>query len=337
VAAGCWPWGWRCCSGGALAATSFAVRGTERRVTAIVPYEVRSTLIYGAPTSRTAFDAFDPESGAAPLVDLDVGMVMPLAHFAALLIDGVPRTDPPLVGDQELRVEVRAPSGEQQLVSTATGRVEDPDSPAALDLELSLLDTAIMALDNATDEDRPQVVVTATSIVAGRLAGVPFSTPVEQRLIFDVEGRRLRLLSASQPVVTTPGEVNGTVVQPRSGSVPLVGDVRLSRLRVASIILAVAGLVVADLVLVVSLLERNRGELRRARRRYGHRLVQVPPMALPPRIVDVPSMAGLARIAARLRRPILEVRGEPAVEFIVLEPGLAYCHAIRRARRTRAS
>jgi hypothetical protein len=318
---------------GAITATSLAWRGTERLVPTVVPYEVRSTLIYAAPTSASEFDLFEPESGVAPAVNLDVGSVLPLAHFATVVTDGRPRNDVRLTGAQLLRVEVRSPEGETVPVSTAMGRVDDPDGAAALDVELALLGTVLAAVDDESAAEGPQVVISAASTLGGTLAGTPFSQPVEQQLIFGLDGRQLRLLAGSEPELTTEGEVSGTLGEPRFGSVPLLGDVRLSHLLVASIVLAVVALVIVDLVAVVSLLERSKGELRRARRRYGHLLVPVSPIALPRRIVEVPSMDRLARTAARLRRPILEVRDERAVEFVVLEPGLAYCHRIRRAGR----
>ena len=250
----------------------------------------------------------------------------------------VPRQDVRLTGPQQLRVEIELSDGTAQTLAAVAQEIDDPDGPAAIDLELSLVEAVlagfVRAEDGEGEVEPPKVVVTATSTVAGRLAGTAFSAPLEHRLVFGLDRRTLRLLADSQPVLTVPGELAGSVKEARQGSVPLLGEVALGGILVAAIVAALLGLALVDLVLVASLRERGSGGLRRARRRYAHLIVDVAPGPLPERIVEVPTMSILARIATRLRRPILEISSGPLVEFVVLEPGLAYCHRIRRPRAT---
>ena len=86
----------------------------------------------------------------------------------------VPRQDVRLTGPQQLRVEIELSDGTAQTLAAVAQEIDDPDGPAAIDLELSLVEAVlagfVRAEDGEGEVEPPKVVVTATSTVAGRLA-----------------------------------------------------------------------------------------------------------------------------------------------------------------------
>ncbi|MGH2686253.1 MAG: hypothetical protein ACRDJP_12375, partial [Actinomycetota bacterium] len=187
-------------------------------------------------------------------------------------------------------------------------------------LDLPRIGSLIRQVEKATAIPRPTytLVLRPSVHVQGTLAGRPVDAEHRPELVFDADPLLLRLTDPEDPTEDpldplSPTGRGSVVVRDELPNPVSLGPIRLESKAARSISLIGLGVAAAALLVVgVLFLRRNRSEPARIQSRYGQRIVPVTEggATLDGPVVDVATMAALARIADSYERVILhEDRG----------------------------
>ena len=203
-------------------------------------------------------------------------------------------------------------------------------------LDLRRLQKLIYTFERETGVHNTLYHVTLAAHVAvhGTVAARPLATTFAPTLAFDLDAYRLAVSVPTAPTAAPNAftqSVGGAGTRTETASLHALGrTVTVAQARRLATLLGIAGLALAVVGGLLTLVGRREQEAESIRRRYEDWIIDVMPD--PARAEGerrVPSMDALARLAERYERLILHERRDGADAFLVEDDGIVYTYVVR--------